>query len=332
LYLRKRDHHWKLVVASKLVFVVPCYNEEEVIGETADRLDSLLQSLVASGIVSAESYAIYVDDGSRDSTWEKIIGFSKAGMPIKGVKLTRNMGHQNALMAGLLNSDGDITISIDADLQDDLNAVVDMLGEYEKGSQIVYGVRENRSTDTQFKRLTARWFYSLMQRMGVETIPDHADYRLLSRQALDALAQFSEANLYLRGLIPMVGFKSSVVKYVRAERFAGTSKYPIRKMLGLALVAITSFSVFPLRLISVAGVLLSASSFLVSIWVLLAALFTSTQAGWASTALPIYFIGGLQLLGLGIVGEYVGRIYLETKRRPRFLVEEISPLPTSQRT
>ncbi|WP_205910437.1 glycosyltransferase family 2 protein [Rhizobium sp. FY34] len=310
----------------RLSVVVPCYNEEEVIDETASRLMVLLREFEASGKISSGSHVIFVDDGSKDGTWQKIVGFSRAGMPVKGIKLSRNKGHQNALMAGLLNSDGDITISVDADLQDDLNAMALMIDHYEDGSHIVYGVRDDRTTDTAFKRSTARLFYWLMRSMGVETIPDHADYRLLSRSALDALSQFSEANLYLRGIIPLIGFKTSRVTYARAERFAGTSKYPLRKMLGLALVAVTSFSVFPLRMISVAGILLSVGSLLVSFWVLASALLTDTVAGWASTALPIYFIGGLQMLGLGVVGEYVGRIYLETKRRPRFLIEQISPI------
>ena len=318
-------------MAPKLVVVVPCYNEEEVIAETVDRLTTLISALMRADRISSSSHLLLVDDGSKDSTWNKISEFAKSGSPVKGIKLSRNRGHQNALMAGLVNSDGDMTISIDADLQDDLAAIPEMIGHYENGSHIVYGVRNDRKTDTPFKRMTAGLFYRVMQSMGAETVPNHADYRLLSRAALDALLQFSETNLYLRGIIPMVGFRSSIVEYSRAERFAGTSKYPLRKMLALALVAITSFSVFPLRLISVVGMIISIGSFLTAAWVLASALFASTQPGWASTALPIYAIGGLQLLGLGIVGEYVGRIYLETKRRPRFLIEEIAPLrSTSQ--
>ena len=295
-----------------------------MIGETIVRLSNLLEQLIRARRVSDQSHLLLVDDGSSDGTWQLISSHVSRGFPVVGVKLSRNRGHQSALLAGLLHSNGDVTVSVDADLQDDLNAIERMLDEYESGADIVYGVRNRRDSDSLFKRATARSFYRILTWSGVETVFDHADYRLLSRRALDALSGFREVNLYLRGIIPLLGFQSSIVKYDRAERYAGESKYPLRKMIGLAIVAITSFSVFPLRLISCVGFILSLGSFAATLWVLWVKMFTASSAiGWASTTLPIYIIGGLQLLALGIIGEYVAKIYMETKARPRFVIDTI---------
>lgn len=307
-----------------LTIVVPCYNEEAVIPETVPRLTALLERLVQSGKIAPGSCVLLVDDGSKDKTWPMIESYAGASMPVVGVKLSCNRGHQNALLAGLFCADTDAAVSIDADLQDDENAIETMVDRFNEGCEIVYGVRSRRDTDSAFKRTTAVAFYRLMSWMGTRTIHNHADFRLLSRRAIEALKQYPETNLYLRGIIPLLGFRFATVEYERSARFAGDSKYPLRKMLGLALNAITSFSVVPLRVISVTGLLVSLGTLVVSAWALWTALVSARAVpGWASTVLPIYFLGGVQLLSLGVIGEYVGKLYVEAKRRPRYFVEQI---------
>lgn len=305
-----------------LAIVVPCYNEQEVLSETKARLVDLLVDLQARGKVTAGSRIYFVDDGSADLTWSLIEGFVDDGAPVVGIRLSRNRGHQNALLAGLFSAEGDAIVSIDADLQDDLGAVEQMVDHYVRGCDVVYGVRRRRDTDSFAKRRAALAFYGVMRRLGAETIRNHADYRLLSRRAVEALKSYREVNLYLRGIVPGLGFRSAVVEYDRLPRFAGETKYPWRKMLSLSLNAITSFSATPLHMISAIGLLLSVASALLGLWVLFVALFTDRAvAGWASTVLPIYFLGGIQLVSLGVIGEYVGKIYLETKGRPRFFID-----------
>lgn len=309
-------------VPAVLAIVVPCYNEEEVLPETSRRLGELLDSLAAKGLVHAGSGIYFVDDGSRDRTWELVEGLARGDQRMHGIKLSRNRGHQNALIAGLFNAPGEVLISVDADLQDDLAVIEQMLLRYREGAEVVYGVRHSRTTDTAFKRGTAEGFYKLMKVMGVDLVFNHADYRLMTRRVVDCLSQYTEVNLFLRGIVPQIGFRSATVYYERAERFAGESKYPLKKMLAFAMDGITSFSVTPLRLLAGLGLLFCGLSFLMVVWVLYGNLvMNSTIPGWASSVIPIYFLGGVQLLGLGILGEYVAKIYLETKRRPRFIVE-----------
>jgi glycosyltransferase involved in cell wall biosynthesis len=305
-----------------LTIVVPCYNEEAVLPETTRRLMALLDSLVASGAVRDDSHVCFVDDGSADATWRMIETLSAQSPRIRGMKLSRNRGHQNALLAGLLSATGDVVVSMDADLQDDVTAVNAMLSEYRRGSQLVYGVRKRRDVDSAFKRWTALSFYRLMRRMGAEIIYNHADYRLMSRVAVEALREYGEVNLFLRGIVPQLGFRWSTVEYDRGERFAGESKYPLPVMLSLAVQGLTSFSTVPLRIITVLGLTVSLLSSAVTVWALIAR-FVSPDVvpGWASTVVPIYFLGGVQLLSMGILGEYLAKTYLETKRRPRYIVE-----------
>lgn len=305
-----------------LAIVVPCYNEEAVLPETARQLGALLDDLLAAGRIAPGPQVHFVDDGSRDATWATIERVNAADRRMRGIKLSRNRGHQNALMAGLSTVGGDVVVSIDADLQDDPRVIGDMVDAYRGGADVVLGVRNDRGTDTAFKRLTGQGFYKLMSALGVEIVFDHADFRLLSRRALTALAGFTESNLFLRALIPQLGFTVATVPYRRAERFAGESKYPLGKMLAFALDGITSFSTRPLRLITLIGFVVSTISFGLGLWALALKLFTdSTIPGWASTTVPIYLICGVQLLCLGIIGEYIGKIYFETKRRPRFTIE-----------
>lgn len=307
----------------RLSLVIPCYNEEDVLPETIRRLGILLQDLVARGKISPDSSVYLVDDGSRDRTWTVIESATSEHMFIRGIKLSRNRGHQNALLAGLFSADGDAVISIDADLQDDLGAIESMLDAHNTGSDIVFGVRKGRTADTIFKRLTAEGYYRLLHFMGVEAVFNHADYRLMSRRAIDSLREFKEVNLFLRGIIPQLGFTTSTVYYDRAERFAGESKYPLRKMLAFAWQGITSFSAVPLHMITTLGVIVSLGSFAVTLWALWVRLFSSEAVpGWASTVLPIYFLGGIQLLCIGIIGEFLAKIYMETKGRPRYLIEK----------
>jgi glycosyltransferase involved in cell wall biosynthesis len=308
----------------KLSLVVPCYNEEAALPETARRLQVLLEDLITRGRVSADSGIWLVDDGSRDTTWSIIESLSNTSPRFRGVKLSRNRGHQFALLAGLLTADGDATISLDADLQDDLGVIEQMLTAYEQGNEIVYGVRYKRDKDTWFKRRTAESYYGLLGALGVSIVPNHADYRLMGRAALTALEEYREVNLFLRGIVPQLGFRSTQVYYERQERIAGETKYPLHKMLALAADGITSFSSVPLRLIAGLGATVFLLSAAVAVWILFVRLFTARAVpGWASTTLPIYALGGVQLLSLGVVGEYVAKVYMETKRRPRFLIEKI---------
>ncbi len=308
----------------RLAIVVPCYNEQAVLPETCRQLVALLQRLAVAAKVASASHLLFVDDGSVDRTWEIVAGFAEAGLPVVGIRLTRNRGHQNALLCGLLHADADVVVSIDADLQDDPDAIEAMLEAHARGCDVVYGVRSSRDTDSRFKRSSAEAFYRLLEALGVETVPNHADYRLMSHRAIDALSRFREVNLYLRGMIPLLGLRTARVEYQRRARMAGESKYPLSRMLGLAWQAITSFSVVPLRIVSVLGFLIFGGSLLASAWVLWAR-FVANEAvpGWASIVLPVSLLGGIQMLGIGVVGEYLGKIYLESKRRPRYLVETI---------
>jgi glycosyltransferase involved in cell wall biosynthesis len=317
-----------------LTIVVPCFNEQDVLPETARRLASLLADLVAAKQIAASSHVCFVDDGSTDRTWLLVSDLRDGGGPFGGIKLSRNRGHQNAVMAGLMAAAGDVVVSVDADLQDDLNAIRSMLHAAAEGADIVYGVRSARATDTFMKRYTARLYYRLLGALGVEIVYDHADFRLLTRRALEALREFDESNLFLRALIPQLGFTSKIVFYERSERFAGVSKYPLRKMLSLALEGVTSFSTRPLRFVTMIGCGMSALAIGLTIWALFATIILhATIPGWASTVIPIYLVCGAQLLCLGVIGEYVGKIYLETKRRPRFIVaEEIRPVGSTTTT
>jgi glycosyltransferase involved in cell wall biosynthesis len=307
-----------------LAVVSPCYNEQEVLPETCRRMVKLLADLADAGKISRESRVYFVDDGSRDRTWEIIDSFVAEGLPVVGIKLTRNRGHQNALLAGLFSSEGDVVISVDADLQDDINAIKEMIDRYHAGCDVVYGVRQRRKKDTFFKRFSAEMFYRLIALFGAQTVFNHADYRLLSRRAIEALKQFREVNLFLRGIVPLLGYESAVVYYDREARFAGESKYPLRKMIALALDAVTSFSVVPLRLITLIGFVVFIFTAIMSAFTLWIRFFTDIAVpGWASTMLPIYFLGGIQILCLGVIGEYLGKIYSESKARPRFLIEQI---------
>lgn len=310
---------------TRLAIVVPCYNEQEVLPETCARLDALVARLKSSGKIGGESRVYLVDDGSRDSTWKIITEFVGSGLPVVGIKLSRNRGHQNALIAGLFAAQGDVVVTVDADLQDDLDAIERMLDHFHDGCDIVYGVRRRRDVDSWLKRTTAEGFYRVLAMLGAQTVHNHADYRMMSRRAIDALRSFREVNLYLRGIIPLIGFRTAVVEYDRTARFAGESKYPFGKMLSLALDAVTSFSVVPLRLISLLGFLVFAGAMLVSGWAIWAALATDRALpGWTSIVLPMYFLGGVQLLALGVIGEYLGKLYIEVKSRPRFIIEQVS--------
>lgn len=307
----------------RLAIVVPCYNEAAVLPETTRRLLALLDRLTAAGTVVDSSYVLYVDDGSNDATWQLIRESNEANPRIRGIKLSANRGHQIALIAGLFSAEGDVVVSIDADLQDDVAAIETMLTAYAAGHEVVYGVRQLRKADTFFKRVSAERYYKLLKLLGVKVVFNHADYRLMSRRAIEALKQFGEVNLFLRGIVPLIGFRSTVVYYERGVRFAGESKYPLRKMLMLAFDGITSFTAFPLRLISFMGLLVSMVSLAMILWALWIKLFTDAAIpGWASSVIPIYFLGGIQLLSVGVLGEYVAKIYFETKRRPRYFIEE----------
>jgi len=308
----------------KLSIVVPCYNEQEVIRTTAQRLKQIFATLTERKVIVPESKVYFVDDGSTDETWTIIRELCKSDNLYSGIKLSINQGHQNALLAGLFTSEGDAIISIDADLQDDVNVIENMVNEFRNGIDIVYGVRDKRDEDTLFKKVTALLFYKIMKIMGVDIVYNHADFRLMSRRAVECLKEFKEVNLFLRGIVRLIGYKSSIVYYQRASRFAGKSKYPLNKMIGFALNGITSFSAFPLRIISFIGYTIFICTIIMSIWVLAIKLFTDKALpGWASTVLPLYFIGGVQILCLGVIGEYLNKTYKETKARPRFFIEEI---------
>jgi len=310
-------------MTTRLSIVVPCYNEQEVLPETNRRLLALLNTMQSQALVSAESGVYYVDDGSRDSTWALIESLAAADPRVHGLKLSRNRGHQMALLAGLLTVEGDALVSIDADLQDDVVVIEKMVREHLAGAEVVYGVRDSRATDTIFKRRTALMYYGLMRKMGVDLVHNHADFRLLGRRAVEALREYGEVNLFLRGIVPLIGYRASTVKYDRGERFAGVSKYPLRKMLAFAAEGITSFSIVPLRMITVLGFIVSIFSFAMILFVVYGTVvMNAALPGWASTVVPVYFLGGIQLLSIGILGEYVAKIYLETKGRPRYFIEK----------
>ena len=310
-------------MASKLMVVIPCYNEEAVLPETSKRLIQKMSSLTKRGLISPDSKVLLVDDGSRDKTWAQISELHQQNPLFEGVKLSRNRGHQNALLAGLMTAKNrcDISISMDADLQDDMDAMDRFIEKYNEGCDIVYGVRNKRATDTAFKRETALLFYRLMKGLGADIVYNHADYRLMSNRALNALSTFREVNLFLRGLAPLVGFQSDTVAYDRAERFAGESKYPFKKMLSFAIDGITSFSVKPLRLITSCGIVIFIISLFMLLYTLISWIAGNTVTGWTSTLASIWLIGGIQLLSLGVIGEYIGKVYNETKQRPRFIID-----------
>lgn len=308
----------------RLGIVVPCYNEEDVFPETVKRLLALLERLASTGLVTPDSAIYFVDDGSKDCTWALIEEAAISSARVHGIKLSRNQGHQSALIAGLFGAEGDALISIDADLQDDLNVIEEMIRKHREGYEIVYGVRKSRTTDTFFKKSSAEIYYKLLSRMGVAIVHNHADYRLMGRRSLNALDGYSEVNLFLRGIVPLLGFRTATAFYDRSERFAGESKYPLKKMLGLAINGITSFSIVPLRMISMLGFLVSLFSVVMVGWVIYGKVFmNSAIPGWASSVIPIYILGGIQLLSIGVLGEYISKIYLETKRRPRYIIEKV---------
>ncbi len=309
-----------------LYTVMPCYNEEEVLPETMKRMLALYDKMKADKLISQSSRIVFVDDGSKDRTWELISQFEIEHTEVCGVKLAHNAGHQNALYGGLMaiKDSCDCAISIDADLQDDINVIPDMVKKFrDEGCHVVYGVRNRRDTDTVFKRTTALGFYKLMRVMGVNMVYNHADYRLMSRDALSALSEFEERNLFLRGIVPLIGYKSDTVYYDRNERFAGKSKYPLKKMLSFAFDGITSFSINPIRLISTMGSIACVFAVIMAIYAVVQKLLGNTSAGWSSIMCSIWFLGGLQLLGIGLIGEYIGKMYKEVKRRPRYIIEKI---------
>ncbi|HIQ80960.1 MAG TPA: glycosyltransferase family 2 protein [Candidatus Scatavimonas merdigallinarum] len=306
-----------------LYLAVPCYNEEEVLYDTTEKLLLKMESLIHSEKISQNSRILYIDDGSKDKTWQIICDLHARFRLVAGCKLSRNRGHQNALYGGLMaaKEHADAVISIDADLQDDIDAIDRMLEQYEAGYDIVYGVRSKRRTDTFFKRVTAEGFYKFLRFMGAEIVFNHADYRLMSKRALDAFAEYKEVNLFLRGLVPMIGFKTATVTYERRERLAGKSKYPLKKMLSLAWEGVTSLSIKPIRFVTILGAIVFAISIILLFYSLFSHFWGNTVPGWTSLAVSIWAIGGLQLLAIGIIGEYLGKIYMETKQRPRYFIE-----------
>lgn len=308
----------------QLAIVVPCYNEEEMLPITSEALRASLDDLQSKGKITSDSFVLFVDDGSKDKTWELIAAeHEKYPERIYGLKLAGNVGHQFALTAGLLTAMecSDVTISIDADLQDDIHVFDEMLDKYADGCDIVYGVRNSRKKDTFFKRSTAQSFYKMMNSMGVKTVYNHADFRLMSKRALKAFSEYSERNLFLRGIVPLIGFKTDCVYYERLERVAGKSKYPLKKMLSLAWEGVTSFSIKPISFITFLGVMIVILCFLALIYVLVSYFFLEVNPGWASTFLSIWFIGGVQLISIGLIGQYIGKIYVEVKQRPRYHIE-----------
>lgn len=311
-------------MAPKLIIVVPCYNEQEVLPITSEMFLNKILELSAAGKISPDSRVLFVNDGSKDKTWEIICALSEKDEHFIGISQSRNRGHQNAVLAGLMEAKDncDITISIDCDGQDDINAMDKMVDEYLGGCEVVYGVRSKRDTDTFFKRFTAESFYKLLNAMGAEVVFNHADYRLISNRVLREFANFKEVNIFLRGMVPLVGFKSTSVSYERNERIAGKSHYPLSKMLALAFDGITSLSVKPIRIITGFGIFVAALSFVGIIWAIVTAILGQTISGWASTICIICFVSGIQLISIGVIGEYIGKIYMETKHRPRYIISE----------
>lgn len=307
-----------------LYTIIPCYNEEDVLPITSGIFLSKIRELEENKIISTSSKILFVNDGSTDQTWDIINHLAKTDRHFVGISQSRNRGHQNAVLAGLMEAKDlcDITISIDCDGQDDINAMNDMIDAYQNGADVVYGVRNNRDTDSIFKRLTAISFYKLLNTMGVEAVYNHADYRLLSNRVLQALASFEEVNIFLRGMVPLVGFTSTCVYYKREKRLAGNTHYPLKKMIALAIDGITSLSIKPIRIITTLGFIIALLSFIGIIWVIIGALSGNTVTGWASTTCIICMVSGIQLISLGVIGEYIGKIYLETKRRPRYIISE----------
>ncbi len=311
-------------MSTVLYLAVPCYNEEEVLPYTSKTLKEKMDSLISSGKISDKSRIVFIDDGSKDKTWQLISEYTEADPLFSGIKLSRNKGHQNALLAGLLTvkDECDACISLDADLQDDIDAIDSMVDKFHDGCDIVYGVRNERKTDTFFKKTTAQGFYKVMNMMGADTIYNHADYRLMSSRALNALEDFKEVNLFLRGIVPMIGFKSDKVYYARKEREHGESKYPLKKMLSFAADGITSLSIKPIRMITALGLIIMFASVCMLIYSLISYFVGNTEPGWASLIVSVWAIGGLQLFAIGVIGEYIGKIYLETKSRPKFIVDK----------
>ena len=307
-----------------LYLVVPCYNEEQVLPETVKELTIKLNSMIDSGLVSDKSRMVFVNDGSKDRTWELIETYHEENPLVLGIKLSRNRGHQFAVLAGLMTVKDrcDMAITMDADLQDDIDVIDEFVKQHYDGCEIVYGVRNSRETDTFFKRFTAEGFYKLMSGMGVDIVFNHADYRLMSKTALDALADYKEVNLFLRGIVPLLGYKTGIVEYARKERFAGESKYPLKKMLAFAIDGITSFSIKPIRMITGLGILAFLASIVMVIYTIVGAFAGNTVSGWASIVISIWGFGGLILIALGMIGEYIGKTYMETKARPRYQVEK----------
>ncbi|MDO4485158.1 MAG: glycosyltransferase family 2 protein [Bacillota bacterium] len=307
-----------------LYIVIPCFNEEAVLRETAKRIGFKINKLIASGKISEDSKVLFVNDGSGDSTWDIIAELHSMNKLYYGVNLSRNRGHQNALLAGLMvaKEKADMVISMDADLQDDINAIDEMIDKYHEGNDIVYGVRNKRETDTLFKRVTAELFYKLMKALGADTVYNHADYRLMSSRALTGLSDFKEVNLFLRGIVPLIGYKSDIVYYERSERFAGESKYPLKKMIAFALEGITSLSVKPIRMITIMGFFIFVISLFMLIYSLIQKFTGNVVEGWSSLIVSIWAIGGAIILSIGVIGEYIGKIYLETKARPKYIIEE----------
>lgn len=309
---------------NRLYLVIPCYNEQEVLPETAKRLYEKMNHLIAQGKIAKDSKIMFVNDGSKDRTWEMIEELHEKDPIYLGLKLSRNRGHQNALLGGLMTAKNyaDMVISLDADLQDDIDAIDQFVEKYHAGCEIVYGVRSARKTDTFFKKFTAEGFYKLLHLMGAEIVFNHADYRLMSKRALDEMEHYREVNLFLRGIVPMLGFQTDVVLYERHERLAGESKYPLKKMLALAVDGITSLSIKPIRMIVFLGMLIFVCSIAMLVYSLVQHFLGNTSIGWTSLIVSIWAIGGLQLLAIGVIGEYIGKIYLETKARPKYIIEK----------
>lgn len=309
---------------TKLFVVIPCYNEEEVLGETSKRMYELFDKMESEGLIGSGSRIVMVDDGSKDATWRITSSLCEQDKRFRGVKLAHNAGHQNALLGGLMTvkDECDCAVSIDADLQDDINVIPEMVRKFDDGCDVVYGVRSERKTDSVFKRMSAEGFYKFMGFMGVDVVYNHADYRLMSRRALNDLANFKEVNLFLRGIVPLIGYRSDSVYYSRAERFAGESKYPLKKMLSFAFDGITSFSVKPIKTLWSVGIIVCAAAIIAAIYTFISKFFGYTSEGWASLMCSIWFLGGVQLISIGVIGEYIGKIYKETKARPRYIIEE----------